>query len=247
MSQETILVVDDNRQFARSLIQYMLIPLNYTVFYAKNGEIGLQMAVDRQPDLILLDMHMPRMTGLGMLSALRETSCTAPVIFMTAEGSENIAVKAFRLGVKDYLSKPFSAEELQETVDRALQETRLRRAKEKLERDLLVSETVRQTVVTLSHYLNNYLAVLNGNIFLAQEDIQQQLPDNAEILESLNDCEHSITKIEAVLRVLHQITRVKLTTYHGKVKMLDIEAALQEEIQKLEQNRKQRPQANHNN
>ncbi|MCB0208082.1 MAG: response regulator [Anaerolineae bacterium] len=247
MPQETILVVDDNRQFARSLIQYMLGPLDYTVFYAKNGEIGLEMAVSRKPDLILLDMNMPRMTGLGMLAALRDTNCKAPVIFMTAEGSENIAVKAFRLGVKDYLAKPFSSTELQQAVDRALQETRLRRTKEKLERNLLISETVRQTVVTLSHYLNNYLAVLNGNIFLALEDLQNQLPDHTEIIESLSDCENSITKIEAVLRVLQQITKVKLTTYHGKVKMLDIEAALQEEMQKLEQNRKQHPHADRNN
>ncbi|HRV90638.1 MAG TPA: response regulator [Anaerolineae bacterium] len=246
MSQETILVVDDNQKFAQSLIKYMLLPLGYKVAHAKNGQIGLDMAVKHQPDLILLDMNMPRMTGLGVLAALRQTDCDAPVIFMTAEGSENVAVEAFRLGVKDYLVKPFSPDELQQAVDSALQEIRLTRQKEKLERDLLISETVRQTVVTLSHYLNNYLVVLNGNIFLAQEGLPAQLPNHAELIETLEECEISVAKIEAVIKVLQKITNVKLTAYHGQVKMLDIENALKKELQKIKLRTKPR-QADDNN
>lgn len=239
MSQETILVIDDNRRFARSLINYMIQPFNYKAFHATNGAIGLELALAHKPDLILLDMNMPGMTGLEVLAALRKTNCIAPVIFMTAEGSETIAVKAFRLGVRDYLTKPFSADELQQSVDVALHETRLVREKEQLERDLLVSETVRQTVVTLAHYLNNYLSVLRGNLFLALEDLPAYLPDDSDILDALGDSDHSVAKIETVLRVLRQITEVKLTTYHGKVKMLDIEAALEKELAKLEQRRQQ--------
>ncbi|MCB9079052.1 MAG: response regulator [Anaerolineaceae bacterium] len=234
MSQETILVVDDNYNFARSLIKYMLMPLGYKAAHAKNGQIGLEMAVKYQPDLILLDMNMPRMTGLGMLAALRETDCDAPVIFMTAEGSENVAVEAFRLGVRDYLAKPFTPDELKQAVDAALQETRLAREKERLERDLLISETVRQTVVTLSHYLNNYLVVLHGNLFLVQEGLPPQLPNRAELIESLEECELSVAKIDAVIKVLQKITNVRLTAYHGQVRMLDIESALQQEMKKIQ-------------
>lgn len=240
MSQETILVVDDNHNFAQSLIKYMLMPLGYKATHAKNGQIGLEMAVRYQPDLILLDMNMPRMTGLRMLEALRQTDCDAPVIFMTAEGSENVAVEAFRLGVKDYLAKPFSPDELQHAIDTALQETRLTQEKEKLERDLLISETVRQTVVTLSHYLNNYLVVLNGNLFLTQEGLPAELPNRAELIETLEECEFSIAKIDAVIKVLQKITNVKLTAYHGQVKMLDIESALKQEMKKFQLRSKSR-------
>jgi two-component system alkaline phosphatase synthesis response regulator PhoP len=87
MTDETILVVDDNLDFARTLERYTLAPLGYTVLFAANGQRGLQLAVSHQPDLILLDMNMPSMNGMEMLRALRQTDCTSPVIFMTMHKS----------------------------------------------------------------------------------------------------------------------------------------------------------------
>lgn len=230
MSEETILVVEDNQEFANSLIKYMLTPLNYRAIHAKNGYKGLNMAKIQQPDLILLDMSMPGMTGLQMLSALRKTDCEAPVIFMTAEGSESVAVEAFRLGVRDYLAKPFSREELVAVVDGALQESRLAQEKEKLTKDLIVSETIRQTVVTLSHYLNNYLVVLNGNLFLLQEELPASTLNVSELLDILQECQQSTEKIETVLKILRRVTAARHTAYHGEIKMIDIEAALRKEL-----------------
>lgn len=232
MASETILIVDDNQQFARTLIDYMLKPAGYRVIHADNGQAGIRLATDHEPDLILLDMHMPHMTGLQVLEALRQTDCRAPVLFMTGEGTEAIAVKAFRLGVRDYLVKPFDSEILQEAVDRALAEIRLVREKEKLTKDVIVSETVRQTVVTLSHYLNNYLMVLNGNLFLLSEGMPAQAKNNraAELKKIITDCQRSAEKIETVLHVLQRVTKARMTTYHGKIKMIDIEKALKKEL-----------------
>jgi two-component system NtrC family sensor kinase len=230
MAHETILVVDDSPEMVDFLREYVLTPQGYRAISATDGQTGLDMAVSQEPDLIMLDMSMPRMTGMEMLTALRQTNCQAPVIFMTLHGSESIAVEAFRLGVRDYLSKPFTAEEAQQTVDRALQEKRLAREKEKLTHNLIAAETARQTVVTLSHYVNNYLMTLDGSLTLLQETLQQGLPDHATLAGIIENSLASVAQIAAVIRVLRQITDVKRTTYYGRTRMIDIDAALREEL-----------------
>jgi len=112
-------VIDDSREMLVALKNRILEPMGFQVLTAMDGQTGLQTAVQHNPDLILLDMNLPRMTGLELLSFLRKTPCTSPVIFMTASGSEQIAVEAFRLGVRDYLTKPFTYEELQASIDSA--------------------------------------------------------------------------------------------------------------------------------
>jgi len=234
MAHETILIVDDSTEMVRFLKGYVLEPQGYQVVSAADGKSGLEMAVAQKPDLIILDMSMPRMTGMEMLTALRQTDCKAPVIFMTMHGSEGIAVEAFRLGVRDYLAKPFTIEEVQQTVDRALQETRLAREKEELTRNLITAETVRQTVVTLSHYINNRLMVLDGGLTLLQENLEHELGDNPTLARVLRDSSASVSQIAAVLRVLQRVTAVKQTTYHGQTRMIDIEAALREELARVD-------------
>lgn len=229
MAHETILVVDDSPDMVDFLRKYVLAPQGYRAISATDGQTGLDMAVSQKPDLIMLDMSMPRMTGMEMLTALRQTNCQAPVIFMTLHGSESIAVEAFRLGVRDYLSKPFTAEEAQETVDRALQEKRLAREKEKLTHNLIAAETARQTVVTLSHYINNHLMVLDGSLTLLQETLRE-MPDHSTLTGIARNSLDSVAQIAAVIRVLQRITDVKQTTYYGRTRMIDIEAALREEL-----------------
>ena len=230
MPNETILVVDDSAEMVRFLKEYVLGPQGYRVLNAGDGQTGLEMAVAHKPDLIMLDMSMPRMTGMEMLAALRQTDCQAPVIFMTMHGSESVAVEAFRLGVRDYLSKPFTIEQVERSVDRALQETRLAREKEELTRNLIAAETARQTVVTLSHYINNRLMVVDGGLTLLQENLEQELRNNSKLARIMRDSSASVTYIAAVLRVLQRVTSVKQITYHGQTRMIDIEAALREEL-----------------
>jgi DNA-binding response OmpR family regulator len=233
MSNETILVVDDSAEIVRALKEYMLVPLGYQVISAADGRSGLKLAISRQPDLIMLDMQLPFMDGLEVLKALRQDGCQAPVIFMTMHGSESIAVEVFRLGVRDYLAKPFTIEEVQQAVDRALQETRLVHEREELTRNLIASETVRQTAVTLSHYINNHLMVLSGNLALLKETLRKELPQQAALAKMIQDSQSSTNLIAAVIRVLQRMTDVQQTTYLGQIRMIDIEAALREEVARL--------------
>lgn len=234
MPNETILVVDDSIEIVRILKEYMLVPLGYQVISAANGRSGLKLAISHAPDLILLDMHMPLMGGVEVLTALRQTDCQAPVIFMTMHGSESIVAEVFRLGVRDYLAKPFTLAEVQQAVDRALQETRLKREREELMRNLVASDTVRQTAVTLAHYINNQLMVLSGNLALLQQALLQQFAHQPALLKALQDSQTSAAQIGAVIRVLQRTTQAEHTTYHGEIRMIDIEAALREEMARLQ-------------
>ncbi len=232
MANETILVVDDSYEMRNLLDKYILSSLGYKVITASNGKSGLELVANRKPDLILLDMSMPQMTGMEMLAALRQTNCDCPVIFMTSYGSENIAVEAFRLGVRDYLNKPFTSDEVKLVVEQALRESRLAREREVLNRNLLTAETVRSTVITLSHYLNNNIMAISGVLTLLSEALEQKEPDEG-IAEIVQKGKESLRSMQAVMNVLTKATDVKLMPYSPTTPMIDINQALKNELENM--------------
>jgi DNA-binding response OmpR family regulator len=232
MAGETVLVIDADPEMRRLLKNSILAPLGYRVISALDGESGLEAAVHHSPDLILLNMSMPGLSGLEMLEALRRTTCKSPVIFMTSYGTEKIAVEAFRLGVRDYLNKPFTPEEVARAVDRALHEPRLAREREELSHELLTAEAVRVTVVTLSHYLNSNLMAISGSLTLLSEALELEQPET-DVDEIIQKGQVSLRGIQAVLNVLVRTTNVKITPYSETAPMIDIAAALEAELQKI--------------
>ncbi len=132
MAAESILVIDDSAEIRNFLRESVLEPAGYMVLTAADGQSGLERALAERPDLIMLDVNMPRMTGIEVLEALQKEAFNVPIILMTFYGSESVAVQAFRLGVKDYISKPFEIDEVLKAIERALNENRLQREKEVL-------------------------------------------------------------------------------------------------------------------
>jgi DNA-binding response OmpR family regulator len=231
MAGETILIVDDSREI-RILLQEDVLPaMGFKTFAAADGREGLDAAARCRPDLILLDMNMPRLSGLEMLAALRKERFAAPAILMTAYGSEHVAIEAFRLGVRDYVVKPFTNQEILAAIDRALNESRLARAQEELNRNLMTAEAVRVTVVTLSHYLNNHLTTLKGGLTLLGESLTEKAPD-PYLLDILQASHRSALSIQAVMKVLLGATGMRLCTYTDSTMMMDIESALREELRR---------------
>ncbi len=112
-SPRTILTIDDDSSVRRSLAAWIedtgFIPLE-----ACNAAEGLELARDKQPDLILLDLRMPVMDGLTFLENMREMHLNIPVIVVSGLGDLNDAVRAFRLGAWDYISKPIENFEILE-------------------------------------------------------------------------------------------------------------------------------------
>jgi CheY-like chemotaxis protein len=135
MGSELILVVDDNPDM-RSYMSDVLIPEGYTVIHARDGENALEELRLHAIDLIITDLTMPRMDGATLIDHINKNH-GLPIIVMTGEGSESIAVELFRRGVRDYLIKggegaAFSPKDVIEAVERSLSEIRLQRDKEDL-------------------------------------------------------------------------------------------------------------------
>jgi DNA-binding response OmpR family regulator len=134
---EKILVVDDGQETREFVIEYVLKPHDYGWVEARDGVEALELMPRERPDLVLLDLQMPRLDGIGLLHQMRQQQLNVPVVLMTFHGSEEIAIEVFRLGVRDYVIKPFTDDELVTAIERALAETRLRQ-----ERDALTERLV---------------------------------------------------------------------------------------------------------
>jgi DNA-binding response OmpR family regulator len=105
-----ILVVDDEVSVT-DLISYNLVKAHYEVLVAHDGETALEIARKSSPDLILLDLMLPKIDGLDVCRELRQTS-QVPIIMITARGEETDKVIGLELGADDYVTKPFSIREL---------------------------------------------------------------------------------------------------------------------------------------
>ena len=120
MDKLKVLVIDDSPQIREFVTEYVLLPNGFEVDIATDGAEGLQKVLAGNPDLVLMDYEMPRMTGVEVLRNLRAQGSKVPVILMTSHGSEEVAIEVFRLGAKDYLIKPFAAQEMLETIEEVL-------------------------------------------------------------------------------------------------------------------------------
>ena len=118
MTGKTILIVDDDREIADGL-RVLLERQGHRVFVTHNGVDGKQQIYNIKPDLVLLDMMMPRMGGYPVLEHFRDKADAPPIIMMTAnEGSRHKAYAEY-LGVVDYVRKPFAVERMLEAIAKA--------------------------------------------------------------------------------------------------------------------------------
>jgi DNA-binding response OmpR family regulator len=116
---KTILIVDDDTELSDGL-RIMLERQGFRVLQARNGQEGKSMIYAHHPDLVILDMMMPRMGGYPVLEHFRDKPEAPPIIMITAnEGSRHKAYAEY-LGVVEYIRKPFAMEKLMEAVQKGL-------------------------------------------------------------------------------------------------------------------------------
>lgn len=120
MREQTILIADD-QMFIRRIISDYLENENYHVMEAKNGREALELFCANQQtiDLVILDIMMPELDGLEVCERIRDIS-SVPVIMLTASDDDNNEIKGLRLGVDEYMKKPFDNKELVQIVNRLL-------------------------------------------------------------------------------------------------------------------------------
>ena len=122
MTPRPLLIVDDDPA-VREIVRQVLTLEGYAVLEAATGRAGLQAWEQHDPQLVILDIVMPGLSGLQVLDQIRQRGDT-PVVMLTRKTSEDDKVRAFELGADDYLSKPFSSRELVMRVKAVLRRTR---------------------------------------------------------------------------------------------------------------------------
>jgi two-component system NtrC family sensor kinase len=184
MAPSLILIADDNRDIREFLEQAVLTPAGYRVRSVGDGLSALTLARELLPDLVITDLQMPGMQGLDLVRRLRLDRPTLPVILMTSEGSEQVAIETLRAGAADYLAKPFEAEQLLAAVGRALAEGRRWRALEEEQAD------ARHAAVTLERRLQEFEALsLIGRTVTAVLDLDTVLTTVVEAAVRLTGAE----------------------------------------------------------
>ena len=117
-----VLIVEDDPSILRGLNDNLRAH-QYDVISAADGATALRLALDRKPDLVLLDLMLPEMSGLEVCQKLRAEGFTAPILMLTARGEESDRVLGLDLGADDYVTKPFSIRELLARVRALLRRT----------------------------------------------------------------------------------------------------------------------------
>lgn len=106
-----ILIVEDEKNIV-DILSFNLVREGYETLEAYDGQAGLQLATEQDPDLVLLDLMLPKMNGFDVCRSLRAAGRSTPVIMLTAREEENDKVLGLELGADDYITKPFSMREL---------------------------------------------------------------------------------------------------------------------------------------
>ena len=120
--KKTILIVEDEKNIV-DIIRFNLQRAGYDTLEAYDGEAGLAAAREKKPDLILLDVMMPKMMGFDVCRALRAEGDNVPVIILTAREEEEDKILGLEIGADDYITKPFSMRELMARVKANIRRT----------------------------------------------------------------------------------------------------------------------------
>lgn len=131
----SILIIDDEPHLPHQFARFLKKRGGYEVFTAADGELGLQELQRNTIDLVLLDLRLPKLSGLEVLTQIRKIDAELPVVILTAYGDVQTAVAAMKLGASDYLLKGFDLDELLIVVQRALETSAMSRELRQLRRE----------------------------------------------------------------------------------------------------------------
>ncbi|MCP4652014.1 MAG: response regulator [Candidatus Omnitrophica bacterium] len=129
MEKGKILIIDDETPVGTALINW-LTKEEYEVVFVASGEEGLESIENNQYDAVMLDIRMPSVDGLSVLSKIRETDSKLVIIIMTAFPSDDTIDKALALGAYNYITKPFDMDKISSLIEKAVSYSRVMRATE---------------------------------------------------------------------------------------------------------------------
>jgi two-component system OmpR family response regulator len=179
MNQKSkILLAEDDRNFGEVLCSYLEMN-DYEVVLATDGETGLENFKKTNFDLCVLDVMMPKKDGFALAKDIKEINSSVPIIFLTAKTMKEDVIKGFKLGADDYISKPFSTEELLYRIQAVLKRS------QKQEKQITENKEF-----NIGAYIFNYplrtLSIQNSKDGVVSEKLS---PKEAELLKLF--CQHT--------------------------------------------------------
>jgi signal transduction histidine kinase len=195
---ERVLIVDDEPDIAQVLKLY-LEGAGFATSWAEDGESAIEMLGGGDYAVVLLDIRMPRVSGVEVLRHIREAGSSAAVIMMTGHGNENLAVECMKSGAVDYFPKPFDLADMLQRVERAVTHRRIVLENRRLEREKAFFHSM------LSHDMKNPLAAVIGSIDIMREG--RLGPVNAEQTEYLQSAIDSCNEVLGMINDLLDIER----------------------------------------
>jgi len=198
-----ILLVEDDKKISE-LVKQSLVNEGYFVDQSFDGESGYYKIIEDQPDLVILDIMMPKMNGYKVCAKVREIGVTTPIIMLTAKGGEYDVEEGLDTGANDYLRKPFSTVELLARIRKLLktgghekallefQDLKIDLNARKVTSKDLEIELTKQELDLLA-----FLVINNGNIVTKNELLE-------EIWEILYPVEEDVNKVEVYIGYLRK-------------------------------------------
>lgn len=247
--RQRVLVVEDN-EYNAELVRLRLEHDNFAVAHAADGNSALQLHQSYAPDIVLLDIQIPKPDGIAVLRAIRDRDPDVLVIMMTAFGSEKIAVQAMQIGADEYLTKPLEHRTLARFIDKAWQRSQLRvrnrqlserlwhsnrlllaqyrataealRALEQKQEELIRAQRL-AAVTEAAVSINHEINNPLCSIMGNADLLLRKYPDAGEdMLRKLRSIERESSRIKDITKKLANLANVVTTRYAGGVDMIDI-------------------------
>ena len=220
-----ILVVDDLPENV-FMLQDRLEHEGYEVITAYDGKAAIDKALDILPDLILLDVMMPELSGLEVLKTLTKNPSTSniPIILVTAKSGAEDTKEGLEAGAFDYIKKPFNRIELVARVNSALKLAETHKL-------LLEAEqkyTFAATVVTANHKIKQPLTLMSLSVAAIKRELKKEEVSKDSVLKRLAYIESAIKEINDVLNQLNAIKKPVFADYVKNIKMVEFDDKIKE-------------------
>ncbi len=184
VAQERILLVESDPEISDLIARQVLKPLGYQVRVAGDATMAIQESIRISPDVIVVNMYLPGLSGKDLLVALTSQGVDTPVIVIAEKGMEGDVIQAFRLGASDYLAWPVREAEVVSAVERALGQVRSRRERERLSqqlektnielqrrvRELTTIFGIGKAVTSVTNQTTLFNKLIDGAVFVAEAD-----------------------------------------------------------------------------
>jgi two-component system sensor histidine kinase/response regulator len=223
-----ILVVDDDESIRDSCTQ-VLIKNQYTVETAEDGRIGLAKMKTFCPDLLLLDLKMPGLSGMDVLKEIHDRDPYLIIVVITGYASIESAVDTMKQGVYDYLPKPFTPDQLRIIVKRGLERRSFRVEADRLRKE---KETMRKNFVSMvSHELRSPLAAVQQNLMVVTGGMAGEIP--SKVKDILLRMRERITSLIGLISDWLDLSRIDSGEFITEMAPVNLRELLIETIESL--------------